>query len=102
MEERFWEKVSKDGHGGCWRWLGGTCGRGYGNFYTHVDYVDGKRVVLFNRAHRVAYELLVGPIPSGLCIDHLCRNIWCVNPAHLEPVTTQVNNIRGIRYRAAA
>ncbi len=53
--------------------------------------VDGTKV----QAHRFAYELLVGPIPDGLEIDHLCRVTACVNPAHLEPVTGQVNTLRG-------
>lgn len=52
-------------------------------------WVDGKR----RRAHRVAYELLVGPIPDGLQIDHLCKVRNCVNPEHLEPVT-QAENLR--------
>jgi hypothetical protein len=45
-------------------------------------------------AHRVIYELLVGPIPAGLTIDHLCRNRACVNPAHMEPVTLRENILR--------
>lgn len=45
--------------------------------------------------HRVAYELLAGPIPGGLELDHLCRNRACFNPAHLEPVTGRVNVLRG-------
>jgi hypothetical protein len=43
------------------------------------------------RAHRVVYECLVGPIPDGLEMDHLCRNTMCVNPAHLEPVPHRIN-----------
>lgn len=46
-------------------------------------------------AHRVAYELLVGPIPPGLTIDHLCKVRCCVNPKHMEVVTQKVNNLRG-------
>ena len=45
--------------------------------------------------HRVAYEELVGPIPDGLVLDHLCRNRRCCNPEHLEPVTDGENTRRG-------
>jgi len=86
VEERFWEKVQVGPH--CWLWLAGRDGNGYGKFSP-----EGRRLV---GAHRFSYELLVGPIPDGLHIDHLCRVPLCVNPAHMEPVTCQVNVLRGI------
>jgi hypothetical protein len=100
-EARFWQKVSKNGPvpdyaphlGPCWLWTGGLDGKGYGQFG-----LGGKHV----RAHRFAYELLVKPIPAGLDLDHLCRVITCVNPAHLEPVTRQVNRQRGVEAMLAA
>lgn len=71
---------------GCWAWIRSLNHGGYGSF-TWL----GKRM----GAHRAAYELLIGPIPPGLDLDHLCRNRACVNPAHLEPVTRSVNLRRG-------
>lgn len=72
---------------GCWKW-GGKISRqrGYGYIYHR-----GREYV----AHRVFYVALVGEVPPGLDLDHLCRNRWCVNPSHLEPVTRQVNLLRG-------
>jgi hypothetical protein len=51
------------------------------------------------RAHRVSYEALIGPIPVGLQLDHLCRIRSCVNPDHLEPVSASVNAKRGLTGR---
>lgn len=85
VDERFWKKVQKTE--GCWLWTGGPLSQyGYSHFW------DGKRRV---PAHRWSYERLVGPIPAGLQIDHLCRTRHCVNPAHLEPVTSRENTMRG-------
>jgi hypothetical protein len=51
-------------------------------------------------AHRVSYELVKGPIPEGLHLDHLCRTPLCVNPDHLEPVTHRENLLRGNTFAA--
>lgn len=87
-EERFWAKVEKDGDDGCWRWLAHRTRSGYGAF----NPLSSENPV---RAHRYAYELLIGPIPEGLQLDHLCRVRECVNPRHLEPVTAGENIRRG-------
>lgn len=86
-DERFWPKVQL-AESGCWEWIAAIASTGYGVFQLQQP----KRLV---RAHRWAYEAVIGPIPSGLQIDHLCRNRACVNPWHLEPVTALVNNRRG-------
>lgn len=80
---RFWSKV--DAFGVCWEWTAATA-QGYGRFGV------GSKVVL---AHRWAWQSLVGPIPEGVELDHLCRNRACVNPDHLEPVPHAVNVRRG-------
>lgn len=88
-EQRFWDKVDRRGFDECWQWTGSLVADGYGQIWTSGP----QRERLW--AHRYAYELLVGPVPEGLCIDHLCRNRGCVNPAHMEPVTLAENTRRG-------
>lgn len=71
------------GPDGCWPWPHSLDKDGYGQ-------------------HRAFYRRLVGPVPLGLELDHLCRNRACVNPKHLEPVTHEVNQLRGDTWRAQA
>lgn len=84
VAERFWAKVEKSDE--CWRWRASLSHYGYGQFN-----VGGK----CRYAHRIAYESVRGPVDASLDLDHLCRNRWCVNPAHLEPVTRGENVLRG-------
>jgi hypothetical protein len=82
--DRFWRRVDMNPHH-CWEWQGYITAGGYGQ----VGF--GKKVFL---THRVAYEIVKGPIPDGLHLDHLCRNRSCCNPDHLEPVTSGENTRR--------
>jgi hypothetical protein len=75
-EQRFWEKVKRTK--GCWEWQGHCTQFGHGQLGVATALVY---------AHRFAYELLVGQIPDGCVLHHLCSNPACVNPAHLEPMT---------------
>jgi hypothetical protein len=84
LAERIWRHTDRSGS--CWVWTGARSPSGYGRIT-----VGGRNAY----AHRVAYEMIVGPIPAGLQIDHLCRNRCCCKPAHLQPVTALVNNRRG-------
>lgn len=93
LDERFWAKVDQSGGAdACWPWLGYVEAMGYGRVNR-----DGPKW-----AHRVAYELVRGPIPDGFDLDHICHDPLtcfegpcphrqCVNPAHLEPATTLEN-----------
>ncbi len=72
--------------GGCIEYTGAKKDNGYGTL---------RGVGRMVYAHRAMYELMIGPIPDGLVIDHLCRNRWCVNPGHMEAVTHRENLTRG-------
>jgi hypothetical protein len=84
----IFRRARVDEASGCWVWTGAKNALGYG-------LASKPGIKRQFRAHRVAYELLRGPIPDGLVIDHKCRNPSCVNPDHLEPVTQGENVKRG-------
>lgn len=77
----------------CWIFTGSLNHGGYGSARNDAGSVS--------LVHRITYEVLVGPIPDGLQLDHLCRVRSCCNPAHLEAVTAAVNNLRGVGAGAA-
>lgn len=88
LSERFWRRVRKDEPDACWMWEGAVTERAKGYGYGFFG-IAGRGTV---GAHRLAYELSIGPIPQGLVINHLCYVTLCVNPAHLE-ATTQRRNV---------
>lgn len=71
---------------GCWKWTASKFRNGYGQCNGRLGSV---------LAHRASYFHFVGDIPSPLELDHLCRNVWCVNPTHLEAVPHRINSLRG-------
>jgi hypothetical protein len=90
--DRFWATVEGQGEN-CWFWMGNVGKVGYGRLSRNDTLVY---------AHRIAYELAVGPIPDDLTIDHLCRVRTCCNPTHLEPITRAENSRREGLARSAA
>ena len=87
---RLWSKVIKGpNENDCWDWTGTLSEDGYA--YLGVGGRKGKNFLV----HRLLYELVIGPIPDGKDLDHLCRNRWCVRPDHQEPVTRRINLLRG-------
>lgn len=86
---RFWAKVEKTNS--CWLWHGPKTGNGYGEIEIGSR---KKRVSLL--VHILSYQMLIGKVPCGMEIDHLCRVRHCLNPCHLEPVTHKENCLRGL------
>lgn len=84
--ELFWAKVHKTDS--CWLWTATDDGHGYGHFQAGTNRHNARSV----KAHRWAYEDLVGPIPEGMVLDHLCHVPRCVNPDHLRVVSQRVNS----------
>lgn len=74
--DSFWRKVDiKDNINECWPWIASTNQKGYGHIRVGISMVQ---------SHRLAYELIKGPIPEELQVQHLCNNPVCCNPNHLE------------------
>lgn len=88
--ERFFEKV-RPRPDDCWLWTACKNKAGYGVFSCNLK---------ANLAHKFLYEKLVEAVPDGLELDHLCRSPACVNPEHLEPVSSQENILRGVGFAA--
>lgn len=92
-EVRFWERVHKTES--CWLWIG-VLRNGYGR----IAIKSGDRWRRVD-AHRFVFELLGQTVPSDMQVDHLCRVAHCVNPMHLEVVTSAENSRRAVRVRLA-
>lgn len=87
LEHRFWDKVDRGAEAECWPWTGAIDEEtGYGRIGR------GRRTDGVGSAHRVSWEINVGPIPEGMTVDHTCLIRHCVNPSHLQIVTHAVNS----------
>lgn len=96
FQQRLASIAEREGPDACWLWPGSTKGRkGYGS----SSVTEGGKVRVF-LTHREAWEVLRGPVPDGLVIDHLCRRPACMNPAHMELVTRGENVMRGVGFAA--
>ena len=74
----------------CWRWTGAKDRYGYARVTIYIPGKGSRKIM----AHIAVYELVVGPVPEGMELDHLCTVEHCINPDHLQPVTHKENCIR--------
>lgn len=88
--DRLEARIIPEPNSGCWLWIGGVDGKGYPIIHIRPQ---------MKKVHRVMYELVKGPIPDGMTLDHLCRTRRCCNTNHLEVVTGAENTRRGTRLR---
>jgi len=91
-QERFWRKINLVGPNDCWEWTAGKISDGYGSFR-----IKDKTIY----THRLMWELLHGPIPSGKLILHKCDNPLCCNPDHLF-IGTQTDNMQDMYRKGRA
>lgn len=89
----YQNKIMPEPMSGCWIWTGSLSFNGYGRKRAPLPNPTANVVAV----HREVYKMLVGPIPDGKQLDHLCRIRSCCNPSHLEPVTCQENIRRGTK-----
>lgn len=88
LPARLESKIIPEPNSGCWLWLGAHGKYGHGSVK-----IKGKNST--TTAHKTVYELLVGPVPDRLLLDHFwCNNPPCVNPEHVRPASYQENTIR--------
>jgi hypothetical protein len=90
--EYFERHIEPGGDFGCWMWTGR-----FGNGYGSINVAGSSHT-----AYRVSYLMHRGAVPPGLVLDHLCRQPPCVNPWHLEPVTSAVNVRRANGFRSSS
>ena len=74
VRERFEAKYIPEPMSGCWLWTAMLDTKGYGRIQ-----IERRSTA----AHRLAWELFVGPIPEDLLVLHKCDVRSCVNPGHL-------------------
>lgn len=106
--ERLYVPVTESG---CWLWIGALNESGYGVFRVTSEWLSvhpgvhtrsNKSRHVMVQAHRASYALVRGILKTDYVLDHLCRVRCCVNPYHVEQVTSKENTLRGFSNSAIA